>query len=73
MSGPKVDRFSRRLPKVDRTRQQWDRQEREGSEAYRAFCVYRESDVGERSYDRVAQQIRCAIQLVKRWALFTSG
>lgn len=67
MSRPRIDRTAKLSPNGKRNRKQWDRQDREGPEAYRAFCLYRDSEIAERSYERVAEKLGCAIQLVKRW------
>jgi hypothetical protein len=67
MGRPKIDRPANLSPNGERNRQQWDRQDHEGSEAYRAFCAYRDSHPNERTYEKISQTLSCSIQLVKRW------
>ena len=47
--------------------QPWERQPRETSKAFQAFCVYRDLRA-ERSYVRVAQQLQKSHTLIGRWA-----
>lgn len=45
----------------------WDRQEKESSQAYEAFTVYRNLGVG-RTYTAVAEKLRKSSSLIRRWA-----
>lgn len=46
----------------------WDRKKHESARAYQAFIVYREMGA-ERSYTRVAQELRKSRTLIQRWGV----